>query len=159
MSGAFNPATPSRDTSASPVEGCGQKSKCGPEVLGLDGNTDVWGNTMRAVGIVSILGMAVLGATGCSSSGGGPLADGPPAVDCVQNGFYGCAGDFPQNCLDVMAQVADLAVPYRAGLYPVGAIGDLGSALDRIASTCGPDGVDAFISEFPDMPELVRVYG
>lgn len=58
-----------------------------------------------------------------------------------------------------MAQVADLAVPYRAGVYPVGAIGDLGSALDQVASTCGSEGVDAFISEFPDVPELVRVYG
>ena len=114
---------------------------------------------MRIVGIVSILGIAVLCAAGCSASGGGAIADDPPGVDCVQNGFYGCAGDFPQNCLDVMAQVADLAVPYRAGVYPVGAIGDLGSALDKVQATCGSEGVDAFISEFPDVPELVRVYG
>lgn len=111
------------------------------------------------VRVVSILSVAAIGVTGCAVPGGASSAVGPPTVGCAQNGFYSCAGDFPRACLDTMAWAADFAVAYRAGVYPIGVKGELGSALDEVSADCGQQGLDAFIAEFPDLPQLVQTYG
>lgn len=93
--------------------------------------------------------------SGCSSSTG---AGGE--IDCSQiNGFFRCAGNYPSSCLKTMGWASDMAVQYRAGLYPIGVKGELGEVMAEVESECGSDGLQALVNEFPDIPDLVAVYG
>jgi len=111
--------------------------------------------------IVKVKMVAFVGAviamlpSGCSSSIG---AGGQ--IDCTQiNGFFRCAGNYPSSCLETLGWASDMAVPYRAGFYPIGVNGELGEVMAEVDSECGSDGLQALVNEFPDIPDLVAVYG
>ena len=107
---------------------------------------------MRLVVIGATVAVTVMSTSACAGGAG--------AVECRQGtGFYQCAGDYSESCLDTMGWAADMAVPYRAGLYPAGARGEMLSVMEEVQNACGDNGVSALIDEFPDIPTLVDIYG
>lgn len=99
--------------------------------------------------------VAALLISGCGSTAG---AGGE--VECSQiNGFFQCTGNYPRSCLNILGWASDMTVPYRAGLYPVGVNGELGQVMTQVESECGSAGLQALVNEFPDIPDLVAVYG
>lgn len=82
------------------------------------------------------------------------------SVECAQvNGLYRCVGNYPDMCLSSMERTADIAVAYRAGLYPVGVNGQLAKYLAQVEYDCGAQGVFNYLAEIPDLRMLISVYG
>ena len=117
------------------------------------------------VKIVAFVGAVIaMLLSGCSSSigAGGQISSigAGGQIDCTQiSGFFRCAGNYPSSCLETLGWASDMAVPYRAGFYPIGVKGELGEVMAEVDSECGSDGLQALVNEFPDIPDLVAIYG
>lgn len=82
------------------------------------------------------------------------------SVECSQVfGLYRCVGNYPDICLSSMERTADIAVAYRAGLYPIGVNGQLAKYVAQVEYDCGAQGVLNYLAEIPDLRMLISVYG